>query len=315
MPSILPNDISNMMIARRLMIFSQEVEARRNGKHVHEKTALDYYEEDQAFISDSASAANKQNPTPQPPVENLNINLSDLNKNVQEIIAVQKQATQPVQEAFKLEASQSVEVTLELRYRSNAPVDGLIVHDQNFAESDRYLFNFKDGTTFTILDKWTNKSTTVWGDPHVDVDDVDGESNGDFKDLKSSDDFTTFMLKDGTRLTFNAKDSGIIERVDIFKGSQHVKGLGQASKEFSTETGLFSKNVLADGSSAANSTLLGDVVYAGGDGNDWFDANDKLIWGKTTGPVVTQRPPAVLEFSYRQTVTQSISIQTIARTA
>ncbi|MCX6079819.1 MAG: DUF1521 domain-containing protein [Chloroflexi bacterium] len=315
MPSILPNDISNMMIARRLMIFSQEVEARRNGKHVHEKTALDYYEEDQAFISDSASAANKQNPTPQPPVENLNINLSDLNKNVQEIIAVQKQATQPVQEAFKLEASQSVEVTLELRYRSNAPVDGLIVHDQNFAESDRYLFNFKDGTTFTILDKWTNKSTTVWGDPHVDVDDVDGESNGDFKDLKSSDDFTTFMLKDGTRLTFNAKDSGIIEQVDIFKGSQHVKGLGQAAKEFSAETGLFSKNVLADGSSAANSTLLGDVVYAGGDGNDWFDANDKLIWGKTTGPVVTQRPPAVLEFSYRQTVTQSISIQTIARTA
>ncbi len=315
MPSILPNDISNMMIARRLMIFSQEVEARRNGKHVHEKTALDYYEEDQAFISDSASAANKQNPTPQPPVENLNINLSDLNKNVQEIIAVQKQATQPVQEAFELEASQSVEVTLELRYRSNAPVDGLIVHDQNFAESDRYLFNFKDGTTFTILDKWTNKSTTVWGDPHVDVDDVDGESNGDFKDLKSSDDFTTFMLKDGTRLTFNAKDSGIIEQVDIFKGSQHVKGLGQAAKEFSAETGLFSKNVLADGSSAANSTLLGDVVYAGGDGNDWFDANDKLIWGKTTGPVVTQRPPAVLEFSYRQTVTQSISIQTIARTA
>ena len=315
MPSILPNDISNMMIARRLMIFSQEVEARRNGKHVHEKTALDYYEEDQAFISDSASAANKQNPTPQPPVENLNINLSDLNKTVQEIIAVQKQATQPVQEAFELEASQSVEVTLELRYRSNAPVDGLIVHDQNFAESDRYLFNFKDGTTFTILDKWTNKSTTVWGDPHVDVDDVDGESNGDFKDLKSSDDFTTFMLKDGTRLTFNAKDSGIIEQVDIFKGSQHVKGLGQAAKEFSAETGLFSKNVLADGSSAANSTLLGDVVYAGGDGNDWFDANDKLIWGKTTGPVVTQRPPAVLEFSYRQTVTQSISIQTIARTA
>lgn len=53
----------------------------------------------------------------------------------------------------------------------------------------------------------------------------------------------------------------------------------------------------------------------GGDGNDWFDANNNLIWGKTTGPVVTNRPSATLEFYYKQTVSQSISIQTIATEA
>ena len=120
------------------------------------------------------------------------------------------------------------------------------------------------------------------------------------------------MLKDGTRLTFKAKDDGLIEQVDIFKGSQHVKGLGEAAKDFAAESGLFNKNVLTDASSAASSIQIGDVVYAGGDGNDWFDANNKLIWGKTTGEVITQRPSAILEFRYSQTVTQSISVQTLA---
>lgn len=92
-----------------------------------------------------------------------------------------------------------------------------MVHDQNYAKSNSYLFKFTDGSTFTILDKWSNKSTTIWGDPHVDVSDVEGASDGDFKDLKTSDEFTTFMLGDGTRVTFKAKDAGIIERVDIFQ--------------------------------------------------------------------------------------------------
>jgi hypothetical protein len=185
------------------------------------------------------------------------------------------------------------------------------VHDQHYAESDRYLYKFADGTTFTILDKWTNRSTTVWGDPHVDVNDMEGNNNGDFKDLKSSDDITTFMLGDGTRITFTAKDAGIIERVDIFKGSQHVKGMGQAAKGFSAETGLFFNQVLNDGIPAGDTTPRGDVVHAGGDGNDWYDVNNKLVWGKTTGPLVTQRPPATLEFYYRQTISHSISTQTV----
>ncbi len=312
MTSIAPGDMSNMMIVRRLLQIAMDADARRKGHDIGVKSALDYYQEDQAFISQSALTANQNYPDSQPPVENFNINLSQKNPILP---IVQQPATQPgpqgvVQQGFKLDASQTVEVSLELSYKSNAPVEGLIVHDQNFAESDRYLFNFKDGATFTILDKWTNKSTTVWGDPHVSVDDVAGNSVGDFKDLKSSDDFTTFMLKDGTRLTFKAKDNGLIEQVDIFKGSQHVNGLGQAAAAFTNESGLFAKIVLSDGGSAASGMPVGDVVYAGGDGNDWFDANNKLVWGLTTGPVINQRPLATLEFSYKQTVTQSISIQT-----
>jgi len=310
MTGIPANDLSNLMATRRLIELNNNAAARRNGKKVDNKSALDYFKADQALISDQALEANQQN-TASPPIENLDIKLSALAQGPEN---TPKQAA-PAQTGLQLTASQNLEIKLELRYTSNAPVEGLIVHDKNFAESDRYLFNFKDGSTFTIIDKWANKSTTVWGDPHVDVDDLEGNNDGDFNTLKKSEDFTTFMLGDGTRLTFKAKDSGLIEQVDLFKGSQHVTGLGQAAKEFSAENSLFSKKVLQDGSSAAQSQPLGDVVYAGGDGNDWFDAGKNLIWGKTTGQQITQRPPATLEFLYQQTLTQSISVQTISRDA
>jgi len=308
MSTIAATDLSTLAAARRLIQMARHEEARRNGKDVEEKSALDYMEEDQALISEAALDAQSHEALPLPQIENLNIRLSELHP-----ARAHEAGTGPVNEAqndLVLETTQNVEVKLELRYRSNSPIDGLVVHDRNYAESDRYLFKFADGTTFTILDKWTNKSTTIWGDPHVDVDDVEGNNNGDFKDLKSSDEITTFFLSDGTRLTFKAQDTGVIEQVDIFKGSQHIKGKGAASKGFSAETGLFSDTVLRDGSSASGATPLGDVVHAGGDGNDWFDANNKLVWGKTTGPVVTQRPPATLEFYYKQTVTQSVALKT-----
>lgn len=315
MSSITAADMSNLTVARRLMEIEKNAEARRSGKHVEEKSALEYFEEDQSFISDSALAANDQASNPLPPIENTNLKLSDLHGLVKNDGTVKPTLENNSEEGFAVTSSQSIEIKLELRYRSNTPLEGLFVHDQNYAESDRYLFKFADGATFTILDKWANKSTTVWGDPHVDVDDVAGDNNGDFKDLKSSDDLTTFMLQDGTRVTFKAKDAGIIEQVDIFKGSQHVKGIGAAAKEFSPESGLFNKKVLDDGKSSAGNTPAGDVIYAGGDGNDWFDANNKLIWGKTTGAVITQRPSAVLELYYKQTISQSISVQTIAKNA
>ena len=310
MTSIASTDTSNLMIARRLMEIAEKEDSRRKGKIVDEKSALDYLEEDQAVISASAIDAQQQAPQ----VENINVNLSDLK------LAVNAEKQNPVrgaaaEAAFEFVENKSIEVRLELRYQSNAPIDGLIVHDQNYAESDRYLFKFADGSTFTILDKWSNKSTTVWGDPHVDLNDVEGNNDGDFKDLKTSDDFTTFMLSDGTRVTFNAKDAGIIEQVDIFKGTQHVKGMGQAAKGYTAESGLFFKNVLNDGNAAADATPTGDVVRAGGDGNDWFDSGNKLVWGKTTAPAVTHRPSATLEFFYRQTVSQTISIQQVAREA
>lgn len=315
MSDIASTDLSNLMIARRLMEIENNAELRRRGKQVDEKSALDYFEEDQVLISGSAPSDANPDAGPLPPIENIDIKLSDLHGKLQDLQNANTPKADIPEEGFTVTASQSVEIKLELRYRSNTPLEGLVVHDQNYAESDRYLFKFADGSTFTILDKWTNKSTTIWGDPHVDVSDVDGNSDGDFKDLKASDDFTTFMLMDGTRVTFKAKDAGFIEQVDIFKGAQHVKGIGSDSKEFSPETGLFSTQVQNNEAFVANQTPIGDLIFAGGDGNDWFDAGNKLIWGKTTGPIVTQRPLATLEFYYRQTVSQSISVQTISRDA
>jgi hypothetical protein len=314
MSNVIETDISNLMVARRLLEIEKNAEMRRKGKHVEEKSALEYFEEDQVLLSASASSAQSAEATPMPSIENINLNLADLHKTEADLANVSKQAqANTATEGLKITSSQTVEIKMELRYRSNAPLEGLVVHDRNYAESDRYLYKFSDGSTFTILDKWTQKSTTIWGDPHVDVDDVAGNTDGDFKDLQSSDDFTTFMLQDGARVTFKAKDAGIIEQVDIYKGTQHVVGVGSAAQEFSPETGLFSKTVLRDGALAVNATPMGDVIYAGGDGNDWFDSSNKLIWGKTTGAVVTQRPSATLEFYYRQTISQSIAVQTISK--
>jgi len=309
---IASTDISNLMTARRLLEIAENEDARRKGKNVEEKSALEYLEEDQALISASAFDAQQRAAAATPQVENINVNLSDLKKAGS---AEKQNQGNTTETAFEFVASQSVEVRLELRYQSSAPLEGLKVYDQNYAESDRYLFKFTDGSTFTILDKWSNKSTTIWGDPHVDLNDVEGNNDGDFKDLKTSDSMTTFMLSDGTRVTFKAEDAGIIEQVDIFKGSQHIKGVGQAAQGFTAESGLFLNKVLDDGNTAASATPLGDVVRAGGDGNDWFDSRDKLVWGKTTAPAVTHRPSASLEFYYRQTVSQSISIQRVVRDA
>lgn len=303
MSTISSTDMSDMTAARKLLEMAKHAEARRRGKVVEGKSALDYMEEDEALISNYAFDAQKQGATSLPQIENININLSDLHE-----------AKQRGENGFTVEENQNIEIKMELRYRSNTPIDGLVVYDQYYAESDRYLFKFEDGATFTILDKWTSKSTTIWGDPHVDVNDIEGNSDGDFKDLKNSDDVTTFMLGDGTRVTFKAQDAGVIEQVDIFKGWQHIQGMGQAAKNFSPETGLFSKTILSDGISRSMATPLGDVVRVGGDGNDWFDVNNKLIWGKTTGPTITQRPPATLEFFYKQTVSHSLSVQTQTRT-
>ncbi len=315
MSDIASSDLSNLMIARRLMDIEHNADLRRRGKHVDEKSALDYFGEDQALISGSTPSDIDPAVNPLPPIENIDVRLADIQGKLKDLQNANTPKGGNPAEGFTITASQSVEIKMELRYRSNTPVQGLVVHDKNYAESDRYLFKFADGSTFTILDKWTNKSTTIWGDPHVDVDDVEGNGDGDFKDLKTSDDFTTFMLMDGTRVTFKAKDDGLIEQVDIFKGSQQVTGIGSDSKDFSPETGLFNTKVLDNGAFAANKTPIGDMVFAGGDGNDWFDAGNKMVWGKTTGPVITQRPLATLEFYYRQTVSQSITVQTIAKEA
>ena len=161
----------------------------------------------------------------------------------------------------------------------------------NIVDTGRYFIGFLNATTLSIFDKETSLSTTIWGDPHVDLSDLPGLRNGEFSDLKKSSIRTTFKLLDSTEVVITAPDNGLIQGVDIFKGNQHVKGHG-LTWNISEFTGLdslkrFTEAVagtfdeVGNGSTGLKADLLedSDVVVAGGDGNDWYDETGKLIWG------------------------------------
>jgi hypothetical protein len=309
MSSISNDHLSELVIARRLMITAQELEARRHGKHVTQKSAKEIMEEDQALLSGETPETARAEKTSaydgnSGQAEETDIRLSDLIGKLHQDQGGNNSPAAQIQ-AAEVEYTRTEEVELSLRYTSLERVDGLVVRSKNLAETDRYSLEFQDGMTFRIVDKYSGRATRIWGDPHVDVDDVEGDREGEFSDFKGSDSHTTLALQDGTRVTFTAKDNGVIERVDIFKNNQHLGGLGSASKEFNEETGLFAASV--DTSTSGASVSAGDTVYAGGDGNDWYDSAQRLVWGKTTGPLASTRPSALLELSYRRTVTESFS--------
>lgn len=305
------NNLNSLVIARRLIISAQEMdEARRTGKKVDKKTAKELMDEDQAIINGSLPTESIQSSAAPQTNDDLQINLTEVSARLKE---VQKQSMEIKTEQFQIDFQQTIEREASLRYTVLERVDGLVRQSQTQAETDRYTFDFSNGTTFKITDKWSNKSTTVWGDPHVDVDDVAGGNDGDFKDLSADNSHTTLMLLDGTRVTFTAKDDGIIEAVDIFKGNQHLRGIGEASEQWGAETGLFSSQV-DTGTEKASSLPMGDTVYAGGDGNDWFTSGGQLLWGQTTSPAVTTRPSAVLQLQYSEKITQQIGIQVNTQT-
>lgn len=306
MSDTIDSSITNIRMAYRLMLHSRLTEARHKGDQTAEKAASSELDKDDAQISDAGKSAQVASTTHFSVTadSNVDIRLADLFK----MIYGPKEQPEPTPQAQVIEFFQQLETESTFTYSNLEQVDGLVVKNRNLAETDRYRFEFSNGSTLKITDKWSNKSTTVWGDPHVDTSDQEGEQNGDFKDLKGSDKYTTFMLSDNTRITFTARDSGIIEQVDIFKGSQHLTGIGAGSKNWNDDSGLFAKSVVDDGFSALSSVPVGDTVYAGGDGNDWFDAARNLIWGKTTGPIVTSRPSSFIEITYNQRITQQVSI-------
>lgn len=221
--------------------------------------------------------------------------LKQLNDNPEAARQAAQAATEQVNIQLERQTTE-VEISIDI----NKPVYGLERIDEKYAQTDRYLFEFRDGTTFVIKDKWSGKSTMIYGDPHVDVDDVQGGLDGDFKDLVESERYTTFMLQDGTRLTITALDSGIIEKVDIFHRSQHLRGTGAGASDWETQQ-LFAGDVQ---NSAGYESMLerGDVIVAGGDGNDWYNEAGALVWGKTTGPVVYSRPSLSMDVKIKQTV-------------
>lgn len=306
MSDTIESSISDIRMAYRLLLHSRISEARLNGDKAAEQAATSELKKDDVQISDAGKSAQSSNVTAAGISSDMNVDIS-LVDLYNKIYGPKEQPQQSAQ-AQVIEFFQKVETEASLTYYELESVEGLVVRNNNLAETDRYRFEFSNGSTLKITDKWSNRSTTIWGDPHVDTSDQEGDYNGDFKDLATSDRYTTFMLADNTRLTFTARDNGIIEQVDIFKGNQHLSGIGAGSKSWSDKTGLFANAVIDDSSTAISSVPMGDVVYAGGDGNDWFDASRNLIWGKTTGPIVASRPSSILEFQYSQRITQQISI-------
>jgi len=306
MSDTIESNITDIRMAYRLLLHSRITEARQKGDKTAEKAANSELKKDDVQISEAGKSAQTADLTPAVGSTdmNLNIRLADLYKK----IYGPKEQPQQSAQAQVIEFFQKVETEVSLNYYNLEKVDGLVVKNKNLAETDRYRFEFSNGSTLKITDKWSNKSTTIWGDPHIDTSDQEGDKNGDFKDLSGSDKYTTFMLADNTRITFTARDSGIIEQVDIFNGSQHLTGIGAGSTSWDEKNGLFAQSVTNDAYSALSSVPVGDVVYAGGDGNDWFDAAKNLVWGETSGPVVTSRPSNYMEFTYNQRITQQISI-------
>jgi hypothetical protein len=302
--------LSDLMIARRLIQHAQRTEDKRNGKKVSEKTIREEMEEDQLLLSGGVPADDTYAPASDQPVDDTQIRLAELfSRGKAASENAQESSTQMVQVEYK----QVIERSASVRYQALERVDGLVRRSQTLAETDRYRFDFIDASTFKITDKWANRSTTIWGDPHVDVDDVEGNYNGDFQDLKASDMHTTFMLQDGTQVTFTAKDNGIIEAVDIFKGNQHLRGIGAASSQWNEKNAQFATAVQEGNSSSI--TPKGDIVYAGGDGNDWFASSGKLLWGKTTGPAVNSRPLATLQLEYRENISQQLNMTVVNKQA
>lgn len=302
MSDTIESDITDIRMAYRLMLHSKIADARQRGDRAAENAATSDLEKDDVLISDAGKSAQSSGSGSMD--NNVDIRLADLFKK----IYGPKEQPELSPQAKVIEFFEKIETEATLTYSNFERVDGLVVKSRNLAETDRYRFEFSNGSTLKITDKWSNKSTTIWGDPHVDTSDQPGDMNGDFKDLTGSNKYTTFMLSDHTRITFTALDSGIIEQVDIFHGSQHLTGIGAGAKDWNEDNGLFAHSVTHNAYSALSSVPVGDTVYAGGDGNDWFDASKNLVWGMTTGPSVTSRPSSLVEFSYNQKVTQQVSI-------
>jgi hypothetical protein len=311
-------EIDNLMIARQLMRLSGQLEIYRNGKKVEVKNALEALDEDQQIISGESrelfASSSVTNPGSSAVTgSNDRVNLSDL---IQRLQALKNSSAghPPAETTGQALVVEQETFAFEWKMVSSpaVPVEGLVRQNQNQAETDRYQFLFKDGASFTIRDKWTNRSTTIWGDPHVDLSDLEGDRNGEFSDLKSSNTHTTLKLLDGTRVTFTALDNGIIEAVDLFKGTQALHGQGAASKTWGDpQQDLFANPVTTNTPGSAATLPEGDVVYAAGDGNDWVDATGKMVWGLTTGPGATTRPTSYQTESYRAVSTSQKLISVI----
>lgn len=175
-------------------------------------------------------------------------------------------------------------IAIHLEYLSYSAISvggysghGLNLLAPNLVDTGRYLIGFKNEMTVEIYEKFSRLSTVIWGDPHVDLSDVDGAVNGEFSDLKRSDLFTVFELQDGTKLLFTAPDSGLIQSVDILKNRELLHAVGGGAQGSTQPPGVFFRSKDVDGLAAI--LKQADWVKAGGDGNDWYGLDGGLVWG------------------------------------
>lgn len=307
----MPSDmrVQDLTIARRLMARMEALRQKHKAKGQIPLGKDKLSDEDEALLSGEAQATQARHSRVAQD-DDVQIHLGHLRKKLKEAVGQPAEPSGQTVRTAEIYFEERTRTEMSVSFKTLKPVDGLALNDKQQAETDRYQFDFLSGTTFKITDKWTGKSSTVWSDPMVDLSDVEGNVNGDFKDLPASLTHTTFQLQDGTRVTFTAQDSGVIEEVDIFKGDQHLRGVGAGSGAWA-QTQFFADEVKTDGRATAGLLAKGDVVVAGGDGNDWFNEYGARVWGQTTGPVITSRPAYVLEMNITHVTEQVARVRMV----
>ncbi|MCE1255574.1 MAG: hypothetical protein LWX83_18745 [Anaerolineae bacterium] len=200
--------------------------------------------------------------------------------------------------------SQHETVEKELIITPPHTIEGLLIRPFNHVETDRYLFELSYPLSeLTIIDKWARRSTRVWTDPSS------GYSQTEDENL-----YATFMLMDGSRLTISARAGGnqIVE-VDLIKSIQHIHcGHGQPMKLDTTPYRL-NIHLTTDGFEADGNIPRGFVLFAGGDGNDWFTVTGKLIWGHNTNASTYSATGHRPETGVASNISQDISYHQIEK--
>jgi hypothetical protein len=112
-----------------------------------------------------------------------------------------------------------------------------------------------NGTTITLTDPSGEKTTKIWGDPHVK--EADG-SNWDWSSKTA-----TFLLPDGTKITMNADSpNGVVKNTSIYEGGQQVQ-INNANNTFEASYDPL-KTYQADAAQADGKTYTTQNL-----GNDW----------------------------------------------
>ncbi|MHB8089768.1 MAG: hypothetical protein ACYDH2_16120, partial [Anaerolineaceae bacterium] len=145
MSDTIERNITDIRMAYRLMLHSKISEARQKGDKTAEKAASSDLEKDDVLISEAAKSAQSGNVSAPGSVGDLNINirLADLYKK----IYGPKEQPQQTPQALVIEFFQQIETEASLTYANLEYVDGLVVKNANLAETDRYRFDFSDGST------------------------------------------------------------------------------------------------------------------------------------------------------------------------